>query len=335
MRICSILSAILCLACPTLAQERGSTTDKPTQFAVGIHTFFDSGPPFDFYEILIVHSAENGASIERMTLTPAGDVCFSPARYETATGSLTETVPELLGKTDLCKIPKKELLRERKRCKKCMVFSGSKVAMQVQCGNQTRIVRSDILDKDMFDPAAQTPEHTSWTMQLLETLNKSLGPGVMDKPMFEITKAEEVLDKSSDPEILKLLETGKYDELFQGAPEKPSDLYRAAQKRQPPPTVKLLNSSPIAPESFLLPGYPPLARVTRTEGTVSVKIEVDANGAVTNIDFEKGHPLLRAAVQDSISQWKLPKNAAPEQVEATIQFALNCVPPAEQKSPTN
>jgi hypothetical protein len=258
MRIVSILLAILCLACPALAQERGSTTEKPAQFVFGIHTFFDFGPPFDFYEILIVHSAENGASIERMTLTPAGDVCFSPAKYETATGSLTDTVPELLGKTDPCKIPEKELLRERKRCKKCMVFSGSKVAMQVQCGNQTRIIRSDILDRDMFDPAAQTPEHTSWTMQLLENLNKSLGPGVMDKPMFEITKAEEVLDKSSDPKILKLLETGKYDELFQGAPDKPSDLYRAAQKRQPAPTVKLLNSLPIAPESFPLPEYPPL-----------------------------------------------------------------------------
>jgi hypothetical protein len=233
MRIVPILSAILCLACPALAQERGSATEKPAQFLIGIHTFFDFGPPFDFYEILIVHSAENGVSIERMTLTPAGDVCFSPARYETATSSLTETVPELLGKTDPCKIPEKELLHERKRCRKCMVFSEAKVTMQVQCGNQTRIIRSDILDRDMFDPAGQTPEHTSWTMQLLESLNKSLGPRVMDKPMFEIAKAEEVPDKSSDPEILRQLETGKYDGLFQGAPDKPSDLYRAARKRQP------------------------------------------------------------------------------------------------------
>jgi TonB family protein len=284
---------------------------------------------------MLVRSAESGTSIERMTVTPAGDVCLSPAKYEMANGSLTETVPALLGKTDPCKIPEKELLRERKRCKKCMVFSGANVAMQVQCGNQTRIIRSDILDRDMFDPAAQTPEHTSWTMQLLESLDKSLGPGVMDKPMFELTNAEEVLDKSSDPEILKQLETGKYDELFQGAPDKPSDLYRASQKRQPPPTVKLLNSLPIAPESFQLPGYPPLARVTHTEGAVSVKIEVDANGAVTNIDFESGHPLLHAAVQDAISHWRFPKNEAPQLVEATIQFALNCPPYAEQKSPTN
>lgn len=335
MRILSILLAILCLACPGLPQERGSTTEKPTQFVIGIHTFFDFGPPFDFYEIMLVRSADNGASIERMTLTPAGDLCFSPAKYEIANGSLTETVPALLGKTDPCKIPEKELVRERKRCKKCMVFSGAKVAMQVQCGNQTRIIRSDILDRDMFDPAAQTPEHTSWTMQLLQSLNKSLGPGVMDKPMLEITKADELPDKSSDPATLGQLETGKYDGLFQGAPDKPSDLYRAAQERRPPPTVKLLNSLPIAPENFPLPGYPPLARVTRTDGTVSVKIEVDANGAVTNIVFESGHPLLRAAVQDSVSHWKFPKSAASQEVEATIQFALNCLPTAEQKSPAN
>lgn len=183
---------------------------------IGIYTFFDFGPPFDFYEIMIVRPAENGVSIERMTLTPA-----------------------------------------------------------------------------------------------------------------------EVPDKPSDPEILKQLETGKYDEPFQGASDKPSDLYRASQKRQPPPTVKLLNSLPIAPESFQRPRYPPLARVTHTEGAVSVKMDVDVDGAVTNIVFESGHPLLRAAVQDSISHWKFPKNAAPKQVEATIEFALNCLPSAEQKSPTN
>lgn len=330
-----MLLAVLSLICPALAQEGGTTIEQPAQFVIGRRTFFDFGPPFDYYEILLVRSVESGTSVERITLTPAADACLSPAKYEIATGSLTETIPQVLGKIDPCKIPEKELLRERKRCKKCMELSGAKVTMQVQCGNQTRLICSDILDRDMFDPAARTPERTSWTMQLLESLDKSLGPGVMDKPMFQITDAEQVPDKFFDPEILKQLETGMYDELFQGAPDKPSDLYRSTQSRQPPPTVKLLSSLPIAPESFPLPGYPPIAKITHTEGTVSVKIDVDANGVVTNIAFESGHPLLRGAVQDSVGRWRFPKNAVSQQVEATIQFALNCPSSAEQKSPTN
>jgi len=44
------------------------------------------------------------------------------------------------------------------------------------CGGETRLIRSDILDRDMFDASAHTPENTAWTMQLLEKLDKPLGP---------------------------------------------------------------------------------------------------------------------------------------------------------------
>jgi hypothetical protein len=36
----------------------------------------------------------------------------------------------------------------------------------------------------MFDPAANNPQHTAWTMQLLQLLDKAVGPGVMEKPVF-------------------------------------------------------------------------------------------------------------------------------------------------------
>jgi len=335
MRSIAPLFAALCLAGTTSAQERGATIEQPTHFEIGRRTFFDFGPPFDYYELLIVRSAENGTSIERITLTPIGDACLSPAKYEIATGSLSETVPLLLGKTDPCKIPEKELRHERKRCKKCIVFSGAEVAMQVQCGNQTRIIRSDVLDRDMFDPAPHTPEHTSWTMELMERLEQPLGPGVMDKPMFEIPKSEEAPQKFSRPELLKDFGDGKFDVLFQGAADKPSDVYRAAQKHPPLPTVTLIGSSPIAPEVFPQLAYPPLGRFVHLEGTVTVRMDVDADGDVITMVVEGGHPFLQRVVQDSIGHWKFPKNAVSQQVEATIQFALNCPHDADQKSPSN
>jgi TonB family protein len=118
---------------------------------------------------------------------------------------------------------------------------------------------------------------------------------------------------------------GKYDALFQGAPNKPSDLYRAAQDHPFPPVVRLLNSSPPLPvETFVPPKYPPLARLTGIGGRVSFKIEVDSNGRATNLSFESAHPLLRQAVSDAVSQWQFPKESTSQQIQITIEFGLNC-----------
>jgi hypothetical protein len=55
---------------PALAQKPPSAP-QPTQFEVGRRTFFDFGPPFNYYEILVVRPTAEGVSVERITLTPA------------------------------------------------------------------------------------------------------------------------------------------------------------------------------------------------------------------------------------------------------------------------
>ena len=324
MRCCGVICAVLVLSGIALPQGRRAVPQSPDQFAIGRHTFFDFGPPNDFYELLLVRATPGGTSIERITLTPAADACLQPAKVEIASASLNESVPALLGKTNPCTIPEKELRRELKRCKKCLVFSGANVAMQVQCATQTRVVRSDILDKDMFDPVPNTPEHTSWTMRLLGRLDKALGPCVMDKPMFPVSEKEEPPASGSDTEALQDVRIGKFDALFQGAPDKPSDLYRAAQDRPPAPSVRLLSNLPIQPQEFSLPPYPPLARVAHVEGTVVFKVEIDPNGSTTNFTLVSGQPLLIGSVQQAVSTWKFPKESAGQQIEETIEFATNC-----------
>jgi hypothetical protein len=224
-----------------------------TGFEIGRHTFIDVGPPNDFYELIFVRPAASGTSVERITLTPAADECTQPAKVEVATGSLAESVAGLLGETDPCKIPEKELRRERKRCKHCLVFSGANVVMRVQCGNSTRIIRADILDRDMFDPAPNTPEHTSWTMRLLSEIDGAMGPGVLDRPTFAISEEEERKAPPPQSEAFSDISAGKYDVLFEGSPDKPSDLYRAAQIRPPMPKVHLLSSAPLSPRTSFHP----------------------------------------------------------------------------------
>lgn len=217
MRYTVIVGAILVLAAPGLAKDRQTVAAQPNQFEIARHTFFDFGPPNDYYELFIVRPAVNGASIERITVTPPVNACWAPAKVEIAHGSTDASPSSFLGSKSLCSIPGKELQRELKRCKHCLVFSGANVVMRVQCGTQTRLIRSDILDRDWFDSAAKTPEHTSSTMRLLSRLDDAVGPGVMDKPMFEIPDDEKRSTKGSDSETLLDLGAGKYDELFKGA----------------------------------------------------------------------------------------------------------------------
>jgi TonB family protein len=324
MRSRPLICAFLLLCGRALPHDRRPASPLPDHFVIGRHTFFDFGPPTDFYELFLLRPTPNGSSIERITLTPAADACTQPAKIETVSAPLNEPVAALLGNTNPCAIPEKDLRRERKRCKKCLVFSGANVAMQVQCGTQTRIVRSDILDKDMFDPAPKTPEHTSWTMRLLGRLDEALGPGVMDEPMFPLAEREDPSAMDSDSDTLQDVKSGKYDVLFHGAPDKPSDLYRAAQNRPPAPTVRLLSCSPIQPQEFVLPQYPPLARLAHIEGTVVFRVAVDPNGSTTNYTLVSGHPMLLGSVQKAVSDWKFSKEGAGEEIEGTIVFATNC-----------
>ena len=49
----------------------------------------------------------------------------------------------------------------------------------------------DILDRDMFDPPPNTPEHASWTMALLARLDRALGLGALERPIFALDENQQ------------------------------------------------------------------------------------------------------------------------------------------------
>jgi Gram-negative bacterial TonB protein C-terminal len=320
---------VILVCCALMHGRDADESSEHSQFEIARHTFLDVGPPNDFYELFVVRESGTGTSVERITLTPPGDACFQSAKVEVAKGSLAESISSLLGRPGPCAIPEKELSRERKRCKKCLSFSGANLAMSVQCGAQTRIIRSDILDKDMFDAIPNTPRLTSWTMQLLKRLDQAAGPGAMDRPMFSSPHDEQQSEWNPDSDLLQDIGSGKYDELFKGAPDKPSELYRAAQVLPPQPTIRLVSSEPVTPATFLAPGYPPLARAAHIEGEVEFTIEVDPDGNPRDFAVQKGNPLLRPAMEAAVRGWKFPKDAIGQKVHAIVEFAANC-PPRKQ-----
>lgn len=317
------LFVLLC-GTTTFAKDAQTVSSAPDRFLIARHTFIDVGSPNDFYEIISVRgTSANGTTVERITLTPAGDACIQPPTVEMTASDIPDPVSVVLEGRNPCSIPDKALRKELKRRKQGLVFSGAEISMHVQCGRKERVIRADILDRDMFDPKAATPENTSWTMRLLTRLDKAFPSGVMDRPIFggltEPTKAT-----APNADAARALEAGEYDRLFAGAPDRPSDLYRAAQIPPPAPDVRIRSSEPFQPEEFVLPGYPPIARLARIEGAVVVTFQVDANGGVTDTQFESGHPMLRPTVTNAVSGWKYPKEAADHRIKATIDFKTNC-----------
>lgn len=321
-----ILLFLTALDCAfSFSQVSNHAVVMPEQFVIGRRTFFDFGPPFDFYEVFLVHSTAEGTSVQRLTVTPRGDACTQPATVQSASVVINESISTLLGNKNPCTIPEKDVRKELKRCKKCLVFSGANVTMQVQCGEKTRRIRMDILDRDMFDQSPNTPEHTSWTFGLLGRLDQAAGPGVMQQPTFKPYDPTASALGGAKPEVLDDLRKGTFDILFEGAPQKPSELFIEAQNVPREPDVLLVGSSPFSPESPILPKYPPIARAAHVEGSVAFKFDVTPNGDTSNLTFISGHPFLKNAVELAVASWKFPKEAAGTNIQTVIDFKMNCL----------
>lgn len=319
------VSLILSLSAFCAFGQKISDGKFPEEIIVGRHTFIDVGPPNDFYEVYILRSSGSDTSVERLTVIPSGEACIQPPTVERAAEKLSQSLSDLLHSENPCSIPEKDLTRERKRCKNCMVFSGAEVNVQVQCGQSTRTLRMEILDRDMFDRSPHTPPNTSQTMELLNKLDGALGGGgVLQRPMFSLSTIPSTKIHS---DALEQLRDGRFDSLFKGDPDKPSALYAEAQIPAPTPTISLVDISPVRPISPEFPLYPPIARLAHVEGRVTFELAVTNSGNSSDVTILNGPKMLEAFVISTVSKWTFPPTASGKTVQGTIDFDLNCPTP--------
>ena len=189
MRKFVAVPVVLILILPVAAQLKSSAT-FPNQVAIARDSFFDMGPPFDYYDLTILRSTASGTDVERVSLTPPGYACFIPAKIESETQHFDESIEAILGGINPCSIPEKRLSQELQRRKQGLVFSGVNVIFQVQCGSKTRLVKADILDRDIYGSSPHTPEFTSWTRQVLDRIDEKMQPGAADQPIFALASNE-------------------------------------------------------------------------------------------------------------------------------------------------
>jgi TonB family protein len=309
-----------------MAKDRNHNTPYPDHFEIGRRTFFDFGPPFNYYNLYIVRPAGMGSTVERISLTPGGGSCMVPPKTEVSNAVLHESISELLENKNPCSIPEKELKKEQKRCKKCLVFSGAEVVMQVQCGDSIRLIHSSVFDRDWFDPNSRTPDQTSWTMRLLRSLDKASGPTEMEKPIFPGSGPVEESNSTThiSTSVRDDLAAGLYDPLFGSASQKASEIYRESQTAPPPPSIKIDSVVPYGPDNVILPSYPPIARAANIGGNVALVLSVDQTGHVSDVKVESGHPMLKEAAKQAVMKWRFPVAEKSQDVRATIKFEPNC-----------
>lgn len=72
------------------------------------------------------------------------------------------------------------------------------------------------------------------------------------------------------------------------------------------------------------PPYPPLARTTRTQGTVKIQALIGRDGIVRNLQLVSGPPLLVAAAMEAVRQWRYqPTLLNGEPVEVITEIDVN------------
>lgn len=296
------------------------------QFVIARHSYVDFGPPFDFYELYFVRMNGTGALIRRITLIPHGASCLAPARVEASSGSMNESPSELLTPISPCTLRSSALRAEVKpRGRQILVFSGERVAIQVRCGNKTKIFRDEILEQEMLSEPSGGGRAPG-VQGVLQALDASVGPGILQtEKMFSLPEAPGTRPgEPGDAEDLRDVAAGKYDRLFKDAPDKASDLYRQAQIPPLDPIIHLASSLPVQPQVFVSPSYPVIARMAHVGGVVAFTADVGPDGSLNHTVIVSGPPLLRNAALSAIANWRYPSGIGGQKIEASIEFQPNC-----------
>jgi hypothetical protein len=314
-----VAAALLCASRISVAQSKSAA--MPESLVIARDTFWDIGPPFNYYDLIQVTNTSDGLSLDQVLVTPHGQACVQPAAVEERSVVLHKTMSEFLEGRNPCAIPEKDLNREIKRCKKCLVFSGVNLTLQASCGGSDRQLQMNILDRDIYDSRAPTPTNTSWSMRVLSTLNDSLGPGSEARPIFQTNPAPP-LPVPNTP-LVSAIREGRYDDLFGTSTHVSVIVHEAEQQPPPPPSVEIKTVEPAAPASMEAPKYPPIAVAAHVEGEVIATFEVGADGKAEQISLE-GPKLIQLGVSDAISRWRFPELARGRPGRAEVRFHLNC-----------
>jgi hypothetical protein len=324
MRIVTAIGFVFVINCICMAQKHKNQEPFPAEIVIGRDSFIDIGPPFNYYDLTFLRSDGEKTDVERISLTPPADACYPRAEIAIVHVSLNEPLSSVLQGTNPCTIPEKALKTELKRRNKGSVFSGMNVSIQVECTGGIRVMRADILDRDIFDAHPSTPQYTAWSRTLFDKLDQVTGNHPWDKPIFPVSEVAPAATPTLQSVSLLAIKDGKYDSIFGNSPDRLSALYSMAQNVPRKPFIELTSSEPVRPTEYADPVYPPIAKAARVHGSVEFHLSIGSGGSAQDIAVDSGPRMLWQAVSDAIAKWKFSTNDYGRIVHGSIRFGLNC-----------
>jgi hypothetical protein len=324
MRIVIAIGFVLFINGTCIAQKHKSQEPFPVEVVIGRDSFIDIGPPFNYYDLTFLRSEGEKTEVERISLTPPADVCYPRAEIAIAHVSLNESLSSVLQGTNPCTIPEKALKAELKRRNNGFVMSGMNVSIQAECAGGVRVMRADILDRDIFDAHPNTPQYTAWSRTLFDKLDQATGDHPWDKPIFPVSEAVPASPPTSNSVALQAIADGKFDSIFGDSPDRPSALYRMAQNVPRVPFIELTSSEPVRPSKYVDPVFPPIAKAAHVHGVVEFHLTIGSNGSAKDFAIDSGPKLLWQTVSDAIAKWKFSTDDSGKTDHGSIRFGLNC-----------
>jgi TonB family protein len=101
--------------------------------------------------------------------------------------------------------------------------------------------------------------------------------------------------------------------------------YTEAPQPHDPGLVILLDGDTLHFTKYVSPTMNPLAMMARISGDVRLRILVDPQGLVRNVEALSGHPLLQQDAIKAAQSWQFAPDAlSGDSVEATLRFELRC-----------
>lgn len=327
---------VLCLAAlvsgSCSAKKHKSNEPFPTEMVIGRDSFIDIGPPFNYYDLTLLRSDGERTEVERLSLTPPSDSCYPRVEIKSFQLVLHESLSSLLHATNPCSIPEKAVRAELKRRRKGLsVFSGMDVTIQVQCGKGPRLIRADILDRDIFGEHPNTPRYTAWSQALFEKVDQATGDRPWETPLFPVADSSAPAPPLATSKFVTDIAAGNYDAIFGQGLDRPSILYRLAQNPPRQPIIELTESDPVRPVTFVSPVYPPIAKVAHVHGNVAFHLIVGENGSPQNVAVDSGPKMLWQATADAIAKWEFAQGESGKTVHGSVRFGLDCTPDSKDK----
>lgn len=164
-------------------------------------------------------------------------------------------------------------------------------------------------------PAPPLPEHIAAVRPRAEHSVSPLIPRQIVVPTSIPRRVAEVID---DPGLAAPLQTGVVggarnaigsdllNRLLRTAEPQPKPAIRQPEPKPQPEEVKLIRVSSLDPGRLIHrvePVYPPIAKTVRISGTVELSAIIGTDGHIRELRVISGHPLLRKAATDAVSQW--------------------------------